>query len=102
MTTTPAMKPIIASALLSSGVAVAGLGLATPAQADPSCWHYCPGQKWQYTTPMPPGTDLSVCHWFAATPIPGSGMPVRFNLVEIDQSQVPASVLAPAPGFPWP
>jgi hypothetical protein len=92
----------IAGALVLGGVVVAGLGLAAPAQADPSYWHYCPGQKWQYTTPMPPGTDLSVCHWFAATPIPGSGMPVQFNLVEIDQSQVPASVLKPAPGFPWP
>ena len=93
---------IIAGALLSGGLAVAGLGLAAPALAGPSYWHYCPGQKWQYTTPVPPGTDLSVCHWFAATPIPGSGMPVQFNLVEIDQSQVPASVLKPAPGFPWP
>ena len=101
MTTPRALGRIIAGALLSGGVAVAGLVLAAPAGADPSYWHYCPGQKWGYTTPMPPGTDLSVCHWFAATPIPGT-TPVRFNLVEIDESQVPPSVLTPSPGFPWP
>ncbi|WP_156675083.1 hypothetical protein [Mycobacterium sp. E2989] len=95
------LRRVIAAALLSGGVAAAGMGLAAPAEAGPSYWHYCPGQKWQYTTPMPPGTDLSVCHWFAATPIPGS-TPVRFNLVEIDESQIPPSVLAPQPGFPWP
>ena len=43
MSTSPTMKRIIAGALLSGGVAVAGLGLAAPAQAGPSYWHYCPG-----------------------------------------------------------
>jgi hypothetical protein len=57
-------KRIIVGALMSGGVAVAGLGLAAPAQAGPSYWHYCPGH-WEYTVPVPPGTDLSVCHWFA-------------------------------------
>src|SRR5262249_21386930 len=54
----------IAGALVSGGLAVAGLGLAAPAQAGPSYWHYCPGH-WEYTVPVPPGTDMSVCHWFA-------------------------------------
>src|ERR1700740_3315641 len=95
-------KRIIAGALVSGGVAVAGLGLAAPAQAGPSYWHYCPGQKWGYTTPMPPGTDLSVCHWFAATAAPGPSGSIVWNLVEVDQSQIPPSVLQPQPGFPWP
>ena len=101
MNASRAFGRFIRAALLSGGVAVAGLGLAAPAQADASYWHYCPGQKWQYTTPMPPGTDLGVCHWFAATPVPGM-TPVRFNLVEIDESQVPPWVFTPSPGFPWP
>ena len=57
---------IVVGALMSGGVAVAGLGLAAPAQAGASYWHYCPGH-WEYTVPVPPGTDLSVCHWFAVT-----------------------------------
>jgi len=96
MSTTPTMKRIIAGALLSGGVAVAGLGLAAPAQAGPSFWHYCPGH-WEYTIPPPPGTDLSVCHWFAVTVVRGPSGPV-YNFVEVDQSQVPP----PAPGLPWP
>jgi len=95
------LKRIIGGALLTVGVIAAGLGPASgTAHADPAYWHYCPGQKWQYTTPLPPGTDLSVCHWFLATAIPHSGIPVRFNLVEIDPSQVPPSALQPSPGSP--
>jgi len=57
---------------------------------------YCPGH-WEYTVPVPAGTDLRVCHWFAVTVVRGPSGPV-YNFVEVDQSQVPP----PAPGFPWP
>jgi len=90
------LKKMIVGTLMSGGVAVAGLGLAAPAQAGPSYWHYCPGH-WEYTVPVPPGTDLSVCHWFAVTVVRAPSGPV-YNFVEVDQSQVPP----PAPGFPWP
>jgi hypothetical protein len=76
----------LAMAVLVSG----GVGLAAPAQAGPSYWQYCPGQKWEYTSPLPPGTDLNVCHWFAATPARGPSGDVTWNLVEVDQSQLPA------------
>ena len=89
MNTTHIRKQIIAGVLLAGTVAVAGLGLAAPAQADPSYWHYCPGD-WKYTVPVPPGTDLSVCHWFAATSAPGPSGGITWNLVEVDQSQLPA------------
>jgi hypothetical protein len=42
---------IIAGALASGGLSVAGLGLAAPAGAGPSYWHYCPG----YSRPVGPG-----------------------------------------------
>ncbi len=100
MKTPHKMIRIVAGALLSGVVAVAGLGLAAPAQAGPAYWHYCPGH-WIYLVPPPPGTDLSVCHWFAVTPTsatdPSTGYPV-YKFVEVDQSQVPP----PSPGFPWP
>ena len=87
---------IIVGALVSGAVAVAGLGLAAPAQAGASYWHYCPGH-WEYTVPVPAGTDLSVCHWFAVTVESGPSGPV-YNFVEVDESQVPP----PSPGFPLP
>jgi hypothetical protein len=87
---------VIVCALTSCAIAAAAVGLAAPAQASPSYWHYCPGQ-WQYTVPVPAGTDLSVCHWFAVTVVSGPSGPV-YNFVEVDESQVPA----PSPGFPWP
>ena len=87
---------IIVGALVSGAVAVAGLGLAAPAQAGASYWHYCPG-LWEYTVPVPARTDLSVCHWFAVTVESGPSGPV-YNFVEVDESQVPP----PSPGFPWP
>ncbi|HET9892268.1 MAG TPA: hypothetical protein VFQ42_17375 [Mycobacterium sp.] len=86
----------IAVPLAWGGLVVAGLGLATTAHAGPSYWHYCPGH-WEYTVPVPPGTDLSVCHWFAVTVDRGPAGPV-YNFVEVDPSQVPP----PAPGFPRP
>ena len=54
MRTTHNLNRIIAGALLSGGIAVAGSGLAAPAQAGPSYWHYCPGH-WEYTVPVPAG-----------------------------------------------
>ncbi|SOX55195.1 hypothetical protein MAAFP003_3882 [Mycobacterium ahvazicum] len=97
MNTPRAFGRIVAGALISGGVAVAGLGLAAPAQAGPSYWHYCPGQKWGYTVPIPPGFDLSVCHWFAVTVTNGPSGPV-YHFEEAN----PADVPPPAPGFPWP
>jgi hypothetical protein len=96
MSTIPTLKRIIAGTLLSSGIAVAGLGLAAPAWAGPSYWHYCPGHS-GYTVPPPAWADLSVCHWFAVTVTRGPSGPA-YNFVEADPSQVPP----PAPGFPWP
>ena len=87
---------IIVGALMSGAVAVAGLGLAAPAQAGASYWHYCPGH-WEYTVPVPDGTDLSVCHWFAVTVDSSPSGPV-YHFAEVDESQVPP----PSPGFPWP
>ena len=89
MRTNHIRRQIIAGALLAGTAAIAGLGLSAPAQAGPSYWQYCPGQKWQYMTPVPPGTDLSVCHWFAATSAPGPAGGITWNLVEVDQSQLP-------------
>lgn len=88
MNLTNSRRRLIAGALLAGTVAVGGLGVAAPAQAGPSYWHYCPGD-WKYTVPVPPGTDLSVCHWFAANPAPGPSGSITWNLVEVDQSQLP-------------
>jgi hypothetical protein len=59
MNTTDALKRIVAGALLSGGVAVAGLGLAAgTAQASPGRW--CSGE------PVPASKivkwDMGVCH----------------------------------------
>ena len=71
MNTTHNVKRIIFGALLSGGVAVAGLGLgAGTAQAytyGPFQW--CPGQDMPNDPPRPEGRlgwDMSVCHtyWF--------------------------------------
>jgi hypothetical protein len=87
---TIARKQIIAGALLTATAAFAGIGAAASAQADDaSYWQYCPGQHWQYTTPVPPGTDLGVCHWFAATPSATPSGGITWKLVEVDQSQLP-------------
>ncbi len=89
---------IIGAAMISGGVVAAAMGLAAPAQATPpSYWHYCPGQKWGYTVPIPPGFDLSVCHWFAVTADSTPSGPV-YHFREADPSEVPP----PSPGFPWP
>lgn len=63
MKTRRTLKPIMAGALLSSGVALAGLGLGTgAAQATPGfapLAHWCPGDPVQQ---LPHGWDQSVCH----------------------------------------
>jgi len=70
MNTSHNLKRIIARALLSGGIAVAGLGLgAGTAQADNSYGphRWCPGQPMEWPT-GPPGVawDMSVCHtWWA-------------------------------------
>jgi hypothetical protein len=68
MSTTHNLKGIIAGALLSGGLAVAGLGLgAATAQAGPDGPHrWCPGQTMNLPTgPGPSWTwDMSVCHTF--------------------------------------
>ncbi|WP_156685911.1 hypothetical protein [Mycobacterium sp. Marseille-P9652] len=92
-----ALGRILGASLISGGVAAAALGLAAPAEAGASYWHYCPGQKWQYTVPIPPGFDLSVCHWFAVTAESTPSGPV-YHFREADPAEVPA----PSPGFPWP
>ncbi|MEE6179316.1 hypothetical protein [Mycobacterium sp. 050134] len=98
MSTPRSFARVIAGALLSGGVAAAGMGLAAPAGATPpSYWHYCPGQKWGYTVPIPPGFDLNVCHWFAVTVESSPSGPV-YHFAEADPSQIPP----PSPGFPWP
>lgn len=88
MGTAQSLKRMVAGVLLSGGVAAAGLGLSAPAQASPSYWHYCPGE-WHYTVPVPPGTDVSVCHWFAATSTGTPSGGIATNLVEVDESQLP-------------
>jgi hypothetical protein len=68
--TTHKLKRIIAGALLSGGVAVAGLGVAAgTAQALPDGPHqWCPGQSMQAGEGGPGGTvvwDMNVCHtWY--------------------------------------
>jgi hypothetical protein len=62
---------MIAGALLSGGVAVAGLGLAAgTAQAAPPAHQWCPGQRMPDDGANPDGTphlfswDMSVCHTY--------------------------------------
>ena len=71
MDTTHTLKKILVGALLSSAVAVAGLGIvAGTAQAGPNGGPYtwCPGQQW--TFPPGPGTwgaviwDMNRCHTY--------------------------------------
>ncbi len=91
MNTSCTFRQIVASALLATTGAFAGLGVTVPAHADDSSyWHYCPGQRWQYMSPIPAGTDLSVCHWFAATPTSTPSGGISWTLVEVDESQLPA------------
>jgi hypothetical protein len=67
MNTTHNVKRIIAGALLSGGVAVAGSGLgAGTAQAWNGPHQWCPGQSMEWPT-GPWGNaiwDMSVCHTF--------------------------------------
>ena len=65
------LKKMIAGALLSGGVAVAGLGLpAGTAQAAPPAHQWCPGQRMPDDGTNPDGTphlfswDMSVCHTY--------------------------------------
>jgi hypothetical protein len=67
MRTARTLKPIIAEALLSGGVAIAGLGLAAgTAQAQPGFFsqgtEWCPGQHWEWLVSPPADWDMSVCH----------------------------------------
>jgi hypothetical protein len=67
MSTPRTLTRIIAGALLSGGVAVAGLGLtAGTAQANTGPHRWCPGQS--KNAPTGPGADLlwdwSVCHTY--------------------------------------
>jgi hypothetical protein len=71
MNTPHTRRPIIAGALLSAGIAVAGWGLAAgAAHADPGYiepvgpYHWCPGGP-----PMPVNWDPGICHtfWHVAT-----------------------------------
>jgi hypothetical protein len=78
MNTTHTLKRILAGALLSGGVAVAGLGLgAGTAQAGPGfvpldAWPGCPNDH-----PQGP------CHWYPGQPLPPTGNhvtnPVRWD-----------------------
>jgi len=60
------MKRVIAGALLSGGVAVAGLVLgAGTAQAQPGFsqgTEWCPGQHWEWLVSPPADWDMSACH----------------------------------------
>jgi hypothetical protein len=81
MNTPHALKRMIVGTLLSGGVAVAGLGLATgTAHADGhACTNsgvcnnlWCPGQRLPFSVRKPGGVlspsevqwDMSVCHWY--------------------------------------
>ena|ERR1700722_11649403 len=67
MNTTNTLKRIIAGALLSGGVAAAGIGLAAgTAQASPTHprgpYEWCPGQRLPENDVV---WDMSVCHtWY--------------------------------------
>jgi hypothetical protein len=66
MNTDCTLTRIIGGALLSGGVAVAGLGLAAgTAQATPGPaprYMWCPGRPWDWLAPPPPDWDMNVCH----------------------------------------
>ncbi len=64
MTTTTNIKRIIVGALLSGGVAVAGLGLgAGTAQAANGPHQWCPGQPAGFLNDYVPW-DMTVCHTY--------------------------------------
>ena len=82
METTRSLKKVIAGAVLSGGIALAGLGLATgTAQAEPGFapfpadnftvpHQWCPGQS----LPMPDVRwDMGVCHHWYWVPVGGMG-----------------------------
>jgi hypothetical protein len=90
MNTPHNVKRIIARAVLSGGVAAAGLGLAVgSAQADPQSqgpFQWCPGQpvpgdyfaRVPGIPPMPPSLvawDMSVCHTYWRTPAGRGNVP---------------------------
>lgn len=97
MNTTHTMKRIIAGALLSGGVAVAGFGMAAgTAQAQPGFargMEWCPGQHWEWFVPPPADRDMSVCHNVKVVGHRGGS----FTVVEDTVPPPP-----PSPGFPWP
>ena len=109
MNTTHNLKRIIAGALLSGGVVVAGLGLAAgtaqaefgfaplshdPVPADnftvPHQW--CPGQP----LPMPDVVwDMNVCHTWYWVPVGGMGNVGKF----VWEGDHPARPLGPPPCY---
>ncbi|OBB65833.1 hypothetical protein A5758_16020 [Mycobacterium sp. 852014-50255_SCH5639931] len=78
-----AMKKKIAGALLSGGLAIAGLGFAAAtAHADNGFGphHWCPGQR--HDPPTGPGDvvwDWNVCHTFYFTNYAMGNVPLAYN-----------------------
>ncbi|MBP1823199.1 hypothetical protein [Mycobacterium sp. OAE908] len=59
------LRTTVARTLLSTGVAITGIGLASgTAQADPHWFHWCPGQSRPVSDDRPIDWDWSVCHAF--------------------------------------
>ncbi len=80
----------LATAVMASGLW--GLGAADltvgKAQAVPGfvpLYPWCPGEKWQYLTPPPPGFDMTICHNLTAESN-GDG---TFKIVELPPAPPP-------------
>ncbi len=68
------MKRIFAGALLSGGVAVAGLGLGDGTAIAQGVYTWCPGQ------PLPMhglGWDMNVCHSYQTVPFGTGNVPMH-------------------------
>jgi hypothetical protein len=85
-------RVIVQLATVVMGSALWGLGGVDPtvgtAQAVPGSvplYPWCPGQKWQYLTPPPPGFDMTVCHNLTAESN-GDG---TFRIVELPPAPPP-------------
>jgi hypothetical protein len=82
------MKQRVAGLILAAGVAAGFTFAGDTAHAETGLlplYPWCPGQKWQYLIPPPPGFDMTVCHNLEAK----SNADGTFTIVELPPAPPP-------------
>lgn len=83
---------VMASALWGLGAADLTVVKAQAVPGVVPLYPWCPGKKWQYLTPPPPGFDMNVCHNLTAESN-GDG---TFKIVELPPA-APPRMCGPVP-----